>query len=30
MKTKIDRLSLINEYESAPDSALFAQETGIR
>jgi hypothetical protein len=27
MKTKIDRLGLINEYELAPDSALFAQET---
>jgi hypothetical protein len=27
MKTKISRLDLINEYEHAPDSALFAQET---
>ena len=27
MKTKISRLDLINEYEVAPDSALFSQET---
>ncbi len=27
MKTKIARLDLINEYEKAPDSMLFAQET---
>ena len=27
MKTKTSRLELINEYETAPDSALFSQET---
>ena len=27
MKTKTSRLDLINEYEIAPDSALFSQET---
>lgn len=27
MKTEISRLSLITEYESAPDNALFTQET---
>ncbi len=27
MKVKTARLDLINEYEQAPDSALFAQET---
>ena len=27
MKTKTSRLELINEYEIAPDSALFSQET---
>ena len=27
MKTKPSRLELINEYETAPDSALFSQET---
>jgi hypothetical protein len=27
MKTKTSRLELINEYETAPDSALFSQDT---
>jgi excisionase family DNA binding protein len=27
MKTKISRLDMINEYELAPNSALFSQET---
>jgi excisionase family DNA binding protein len=27
MKAKTSRLELINEYETAPDSALFSQET---
>jgi excisionase family DNA binding protein len=27
MKTKISRLDMITEYEFAPDSALFSQET---